>query len=299
MSGKTHTPSMRRLETLGGEEVDELMRIDQQADMVARERAFHNEWADTIDPTVVPVVESFTASTAPEARWLLEQLGDDLRDKRVLELGSGAGEGAIYFARLGARVLASDVSPKMLAVAQRVAALHGTSVETIVLNAEDLSAIPAGSVDVVYAANLLHHVDIEKCLDEVRRVLKPGGMGAFWDPLAHNPVINVYRRMAGDMRTADEHPLRRSQLRWFRARFAEVRIRCFWFTTLLVFAKFYLVDRIHPSTDRYWKRIITHERELRWWYRPLAALDTMLLWVAPILRWWCWNIAIIVRKGEE
>ena len=56
------------------------------------EREFHDAWADTIDPRSVPVFGSFTASTAPEARWLLEEIGE-LRGRRVLELGSGAGEG--------------------------------------------------------------------------------------------------------------------------------------------------------------------------------------------------------------
>jgi ubiquinone/menaquinone biosynthesis C-methylase UbiE len=273
------------------------MPTERHADRVGRELEFHEAWADTIDPRTVPVLESFTASTSPEARWLLEQMGE-LRGKRVLELGSGAGEGAVYFALHGANVVASDVSPGMLEVAKQVAELHRTSIETIVASAEDLSMMPAASVDVVYAANLLHHVDIEKCLDEVTRVLKPGGVGAFWDPLAHNPIINVYRRMANNVRTADEHPLRRSQLRWFTERFAEVSVKCFWLTAQMVFLKFFVIDRIHPSADRYWKRILTHEKNVRWFYQPLAAVDEVLLRMAPILRWWCWNIAVLVRKGE-
>jgi len=265
-------------------------------EILERERVFHDVWAESIDPEEVPVVQSFTASTAPEARWLLEQMGD-LCGKRLLELGSGAGEGAVYFACLGADVVATDLSPRMLEVVKKVAAIHGVAVETVVSSAEKLSVFPPNSFDVVYAANVLHHVDIEKCLDEVKRVLKPGGVGAFWDPIAYNPLINVYRRMAKEVRTEDEHPFRRSQLKLFKERFAEVRTKFFWFLALIVFVKFYTLDRIHPSSDRYWKRIITHEQELRWLYRPLAAIDNVLLRIAPILRWWCWNIAVIVRKG--
>jgi len=78
----------------------------------------------------------------------------------------------VYFARLGANVVTGDLSSRMLEVVKKVAALQGTSVETAVCSAQDLSILPADSFDVVYAANLLHHVDIEKCLDEVKRVLK-------------------------------------------------------------------------------------------------------------------------------
>jgi len=261
----------------------------------AQEQAFHDAWADTIDPATVPVFETFNASTSPEPQWLRGQMGD-LRGKRVLDLGCGAGEAAVYFAYEGAEVVAADLSPGMLEVARRVAALHGVKIGTQACSAENLSAFADASFDIVYAANLLHHVNIERCLDEVRRVLRPGGIGAFWDPLAHNPAINVYRRMARAVRTADEHPLRRSEMYSFRKRFAEVRTRFFWFSALLVFVKFYLVDGIHPSSDRYWKRILTHERELRWLYRPLAALDRVLLAVLPVLGWWCWNIGIVVRR---
>src|SRR4029077_429661 len=191
---------------------------------------------------------------------------------------------------------ATDLSPMMLEIVKQVAAYHHVAVDARVSSAEDLSIFEDASFDIVYAANLLHHVDLRRCLDEVARVLKSGGRAAFCDPLAHNPVINVYRRMATAMRTDDEHPIRRSELALFTSRFAEVRTRCFWLTALLIFVKFFLIDRVHPNQDRYWKRILTRERELRPWYRPLAAADRWLLTVFPFLRWWCWNIAVVARK---
>lgn len=261
----------------------------------AQEREFHDDWAAGIDPHDVRVVETFTASTSPEPQWLLLQLGD-IHGKRILELGSGAGESAVYFAMQGAQVVATDLSEGMLDVVQNVARLHGVEVEVQVCSAEDLSLFDDDSFDIVYAANLLHHVDIEVTLDEVKRVLKPGGQAAFWDPIAHNPLINVYRRMATKVRTEDEHPIRRRQRRYFTSRFSSVKTECFWLTTLLIFVKFYLINRIHPSEDRYWKRIIREESNLRSLYRPLAAIDRFLLRLFPILGWWCWNIAILVRK---
>lgn len=261
-----------------------------------KEQAFHDEWADSIDYREVRVRETFSASTSPEPAWIAAKLGD-LTGKKVLELGSGAGEGAVYFALRGAEVTATDLSPGMLEVVKQVAQHHGTHVETMVSPAEDLSAFADNSFDAVYAANLLHHVDIEKCLDEVNRVLKPGGLAAFWDPLAHNPAINAYRKMATEVRTEDEHPIRRSELRFFTSRFEHVQKRFFWLSTLLIFTKFYFIDRIHPNEDRYWKRIIAHEPELRAWYKPLAALDRIVLSIVPILGWWCWNIAIVARKA--
>jgi SAM-dependent methyltransferase len=260
-----------------------------------RERGFHDEWAASIDISMVPVKEAFTGSTSPEGAWIMEQLGN-LKGRRLLELGSGAGEGAVFFAMQGADVTATDLSPGMLEVVQKLAVLHGTSVQTAVVSADDLSKFPNESFDVVYGANLLHHIDIARCLDEVWRVLKLGGRAAFWDPVAYNPAINVYRKMASDVRTIDEHPIRRSDLARLRAQFSDVKVRFFWLTALLIFLKFYLIDRIHPSADRYWKLIVTEEEKLRSWVKPLMAFDRFLLGAIPCLGWLCWNIAVVVRK---
>jgi len=264
-------------------------------DVHARERTFHDDWAAAIDPRDVKVIETFNASTSPEQRWLARRLGN-IAGKHVLELGSGAGEGGVFFALRGASVTATDLSPRMLEVVARVAAHHGVGIERRVCSAEDLSIFADASFDVVYAASLLHHVDIVRCLDEVWRVLRPGGIAAFCDPLAHNPVINVYRRMATKVRTTDEHPLRRQDIRLFAARFRNVETEFFWLSTLLVFLRFYFIDRVHPNADRYWERLISKEPELRRIYLPLEKCDRILLKLFPFLKWWCWYVAVLVTK---
>ena len=103
-----------------------------------REEAFHDEWAAEMDVAELLVRESFEADTALENKYVLEVLGP-LRGKRVLELGSGAGEGAVYFALQGAEVVATDISQGMLDVAQRLAAHHGVGIQTDKLPAEELS----------------------------------------------------------------------------------------------------------------------------------------------------------------
>lgn len=264
-------------------------------DILKREEEFHDQWADSIDPAEILVDKSFTGSTSPEGAWIIATLGN-VQGKRILELGSGAGEGAVYFAKQGGEVTATDLSSGMLGVVQKVAELHNVHVNTAVCSADDLSQFADNSFDIVYAANLLHHVDIGACLDEVKRVLKPGGQAAFWDPVAHNPVINVYRKMAEGVRTPDEHPIKRSDMALFKKRFSEVNYSFFWLTALIVFIKFWLIDRIHPSADRYWKLIITREQELRPYMSKLMWFDRVILKLVPILGWWCWNIAIVVRK---
>src|SRR5215207_7784405 len=64
--------------------------------------------------------EDFTCS--PIARWLRDQTHARLdtlfhAGETVLELGCGTGEDALYLARRGVRVLATDASEEMLAAA--------------------------------------------------------------------------------------------------------------------------------------------------------------------------------------
>lgn len=264
-------------------------------DVHARERQFHDAWASTVDPREVRVFETFTAATSPEPRWLLGRLGN-LSGKRVLDLGSGEGAAAVFFALRGAHVMACDLSPRMLDVVGRVADRHGARVERRLGSAEDLSSFDDNSFDAVYATNLLHHVHIARCLDEVRRVLKPGGLGAFCDPLAYNPVTNVYRRMADKNRSIDEHPLRRRDVDLFTRRFRNVETRFFWLTTQAIFMKFYLLDRVHPNMERYWDRVLVRERELRRMYMVLEKVDHIILKIFPFMRWMCWRVAVVVQK---
>ena len=64
-------------------------------------------------------------------------------------------------------------------------------------------------------------------LEEIRRVLEPDGEAVFFEPLGHNPLINLYRRLAPAMRSADEHPLTSRDLETLRAFFGGVEIRYF------------------------------------------------------------------------
>src|SRR6476620_5431976 len=107
-------------------------------DIHGREQAFHDEWADSIQASEVLVTETFEACTSPESKWLFSQMGD-VRGKTLLDLGTGAGESAVYFALKGAKVTATDLSPRMLDVVKEVAEYHNTTLETKIASAEDLS----------------------------------------------------------------------------------------------------------------------------------------------------------------
>lgn len=262
-----------------------------------REREFHDEWALSVDAEQVDVIGAWSELATPETVWIQQTLGD-VKGLRILDLGCGLGEGAVHFAMLGANVVASDLSPGMLEITKRVATLHNCKVDTLVTSATDLSNIPDESFDIVYGANMLHHVDIESCLTEVERVLKPGGRAAFWDPVAYNPIINIYRRMATKVRTEDEHPLRRVDIRFMRSKFDSVEPRFFWLTATLIFVRFFLIDRISPNEGRYWKLIIDRRSKHERFLKTTHKIDRVVLKAFPPLKWWSWNVAVVMKKTK-
>jgi ubiquinone/menaquinone biosynthesis C-methylase UbiE len=258
-----------------------------------QEKVFHDRWAATINIDGIEVDNTFEGATAPENRFILSRLGD-VTGKYLLDLGCGAGENSVYFARKGARCVAGDFSAGMVEVARCLAQRHGVEISARTINAMDID-FSDKTFDIVYAANLLHHVDTKKSLNEIHRVLKPGGVACLWDPLKHNPLINIYRKMATEVRTPVEQPLDIRVVEIFKKMFSNVEYDTFWFATLWIFLRFYLIERVNPNSEPYWKKIIYEEERLRPAYLRLEKLDRMIKRISFIKRFG-WNIAIVAKK---
>lgn len=261
---------------------------------IDKEESFHDKWSEDINVHNVLVTEFFESITSPENKWIMSKLGN-VKDKRILELGCGSGEASVYFATKGAQVIATDISDGMLNMAGQVAKMHGVSIETRKISSQRID-FDDQSFDIIYAANVLHHVDLDATLREVSRTLKTGGIFVSWDPLAHNPLINIYRRIAKDVRTEDEHPLTMRDVKLFKNHFLRVETHTTWFFTLWIFVRFFLIERIDPNKERYWKKILTDCKRLEKTYRRLERLDKLFLELFPFMRRYCWNIVTFCVK---
>ena len=102
--------------------------------------------------------------------WVFERIAKG----RVLEVGAGTGKNLPYYPER-ALVVASDLSPGMLARAVEKARDRSRAVRFVVTDAEDL-AFRDGSFDTVLATCVFCTVpDPVRGLREARRVLKDGG----------------------------------------------------------------------------------------------------------------------------
>jgi SAM-dependent methyltransferase len=127
---------------------------------------------------------------------------------RVLDLASGAGDPALAAAaRVGptGTVIATDISPDMLAfAAQRAAAAGLSNMEVHEMDAEEID-LPDESVDVVLCRlGLMFLPDLGRALHGVRRVLVPGGR--FATAIPWRPDEQVMPHLVGAMLEALELP---------------------------------------------------------------------------------------------
>lgn len=94
---------------------------------------------------------------------------------RALDVATGGGHTALYFARLGWEVTASDITPAMLENTRQLIEESGFTVTTSLHPAESLP-YEDGSFDLVSCRVAAHHFsDVPAFVREVARVLKPGG----------------------------------------------------------------------------------------------------------------------------
>ncbi|OGG46432.1 MAG: hypothetical protein A3F84_05320 [Candidatus Handelsmanbacteria bacterium RIFCSPLOWO2_12_FULL_64_10] len=263
---------------------------------LAAEEAFHDAWARQIEVEAIDVDLAFHPTISPETHYALERLGD-LKGRRVLDLGCGAGEASVCLARRGARVWAADLSGEMLRAAGRLAERYGVRgrVRLVKVDAEAM-AFPSGAFDAVYGFGVLHHLDLDAAATEVARVLRPGGRAVFVEPLKYNPIINLYRWMSPDVHTRDEHPMSFADFERVGRRFREVGHREFQLLALLIHVYFFAILKLDPRTERYWKRAVQDGRRFEGWFRAIRWADRALLRCVPPLRRMSWASVVELVK---
>jgi ubiquinone/menaquinone biosynthesis C-methylase UbiE len=115
-----------------------------------------------------------------------ENVADSRAPLTILDIGSGEGTSVFPLIELfpNAHIIASDLSTPLLRALRRWHGQHYPGHDQLwvmQLDAEE-TVFEDNQIDIVTGAHILHHLgDLSKALREIRRVLKPGGVAAFWE----------------------------------------------------------------------------------------------------------------------
>lgn len=210
--------------------------------------------------------------------WLLQRCPN----KKVLDYCCGDGGVSLFLAKNGAEVTGIDISKVSIEAAKKGAIGEGVEKNTSfwVMDAENLD-FEDNYFDIIFCGGVLHHLDIQRAYPELARVLKPSGEIICGEPLAYNPIIQLYRKMTPHLRTEweAEHILNRGSIELAKKYFGKVETRFFHLATLAA----------------------VPFRNLAGFSSILSLLESVdgVLLKLPILKWQAWQIVFILSQPNK
>ncbi|MBI4853746.1 MAG: class I SAM-dependent methyltransferase [Acidobacteria bacterium] len=127
-----------------------------------------------------------------ESEWHIPEMAEfpSWKGKKVLEVGCGLGTDAIQFARAGASYTGIDLTPRSIELVEKRFQQENLLGNFQIADGENLP-FPDNHFDLVYSHGVLHHTpDTQKAINEVHRVIKPGGKALIM--LYHRNSYNYY-----------------------------------------------------------------------------------------------------------
>jgi ubiquinone/menaquinone biosynthesis C-methylase UbiE len=211
---------------------------------------------------------------------LMSKIGN-LEDKKVMDFGCGEGWLTKIIVNKGAEVWAFDISDE--AVKKTQAMVKSLNLQNRV-HVEQMSAealnYDSNMFDLIVGNAILHHVDLVASLNEIKRVLKKGGKAYFMEPLGHNPLLNLYRKMTPHLRSKDEMPICFEQFSIIKDSFPKFKHYEYYLISLLALIWYFLGIN----------NLVLKTRNI------LFPLDKVILRVFPNIRRFCWYSILEVEK---
>ena len=216
-------------------------------------------------------------------------LGDG-RGKQILDCGCGMGNLSIYLAVKGGYVKGFDISSEMVKVARDNANKNNTAKRCsfVCSSFEDLPYRDI-SFDLAMGAYILHHVNIERAVKELHRILKPGGKAVFIETWGKNPLLVwAGKYLAGRFGIAKygtkyEHPITTGDIQKMRKIFSEVDLE---------FPEFVFFKKAATNVFR-WKK------NLKFITDVLVKMDDFITRRFPSFNKYGYYCTITLAKGDD
>ncbi len=170
------------------------------SDRQKREKEYYDQFAELKPPDVQIDFSPVTGETERpwNSYWNLYQRvreAKPLRASRLLDFGCGAGDNSIRLSHLGYEVFGFDISQNNIKIADELAKIHQIEkkVHFSVQVAEHMD-YEDNYFDVVVGIDILHHVELKSSMKEILRVMKPGGIAIFREPI-ESPLFDPIRNL--------------------------------------------------------------------------------------------------------
>ena len=243
-------------------------------DINIREKDFHNKLQSKKKGRFENI---FYKAIYNSSEDFFKYLKNYAKNSFILDYGCGVGSFVKKVAEYNPeKITGIDISEVSIEKAKKNTRELKIKTEFKVENCEKTS-FHDNSFDVVYGSGIIHHLQIEKSLDEILRILKPDGNLLFIEPLGTNPIINLYRKLTPKARSIDEHPLVKKDLDYIKKKFVDIKIKYYGFLTL-VFFLFYK----SPKNSKF--------------FYFLASLD-QFLFRFKIFKLFAWSVLITAKKN--
>ncbi len=121
----------------------------------------------------------------------------DIKNKQILELGSGRGEFSVALAKLGGSVTGIDTGEYLIELSKKTAELNKVKCDFF---AGSITKLPfeESTFDFVVGNAILHHLPkkgVVESVTEAYRVLKPGGMAFFTECIENSKLFDLLQNL--------------------------------------------------------------------------------------------------------
>ncbi len=190
-------------------------------------------WSDDaylVDPLAIPFANREHVDYLTDAVNQIRPLAG----KRILEVGAGSGSLAVWLAQQGAEVVGIDVSAGILQVAGKRAELNRVAERTTFVHSPIETFDPRAegldhdTYDAIIGNNVVHHFERDEAMASLSRLLAPGAIAVFCEPVLFVPewirrlryARPVAKRFPPHVHTPDERSLTAADFaimrHWFR-----------------------------------------------------------------------------------
>jgi SAM-dependent methyltransferase len=202
----------------------------------------------------------------------------------VLDYGCGPADFGLWMAAEGAAITLLDLSPLAIQLGLKRAAASGVTLRGVAAEASRLPMFQDAEFDLVFACAGLHHtMKYPGALEELARILRPGGRLILCETWGGNPVLNLVRRtralLAGEKEEQGEGII---------LNLRELRRLEPWFDSIEV---------QHLNLLAMAKRLLRGRSQRRWARGVVKALETLDRPLVPLLHNWCGE-AVVTASGR-